>query len=74
MNFDAEQNVILNETEKQTILEGLKLISLFCNNLTGCRECPFFDPDETPRGCELKSWMPCAWTIPDEWKTKGGDL
>lgn len=70
MTFDAEKNVILNDTEKQTILDGLKLLSLFCDNLTGCRHCPFFNSDDLTHACELKSWMPCAWTIPDEWKTK----
>lgn len=63
MRTNPEGDVILTETEQQTILEGMRLLSLYCENLTGCQECPFC----VDNGCDLKSWLPCAWTIPERW-------
>ena len=79
MRTNADGEVILSETEQQTILEGMRLLSIYCENLTGCRECPFMrvkaidDEGNKTRACECKSFMPCCWTIPDKWEKEGRD-
>lgn len=79
MRTNADGEVILSETEQQTILEGMRLLSVYCENLTGCRECPFMrvkfidDAGNKTRACECKSFMPCCWTIPDNWQKEDGD-
>ena len=69
MRTSADGEVILSETEQQTILEGMRLLSIYCENLTGCAACPFKADD----GCDLKNWLPCAWDIPDKWQKEGRD-
>lgn len=65
MRTDAEGQLELNETEKTEILEGLSLLSLYCESKLGCRGCPFVND---PFGCGLKNFMPCCWTIPTTWQ------
>lgn len=65
MKFDAEGKVVFNETEKETVIEGLKLMAFYCDSGLGCGECPFFNPMLKARQCELNHFLPCAWTIPD---------
>lgn len=67
MKTDAEGAILLNDTEKEIVIKGLKLMSLFCDSRLGCKDCPFFT-GKSGEACELKSYLPCAWTIPDEFK------
>lgn len=76
MNTNAEGAVMLNETEKETVLQGLRLMSVYCETRLGCAGCPFYLGYEIQKdggtACELKNYLPCGWTLPDKW-TKEGD-
>ena len=70
MKTDPEGAVVLNDTEKDIVIQGLRLMSLYCDSRLGCRGCPFFLPDAEPNAahCEFKNFLPCAWTIPEEFE------
>ena len=73
MKINPEGDVVLTDTEKETILEGARLLSLYCENLTGCKACPFnkvkfTDDDIKIRACECREYLPCCWTIPEKWQ------
>lgn len=77
MQINPENDVILTEAEKQTILEGARLLSVYCENLTGCLKCPFRTPrtidenDNVIYGCECRSFLPCCWSVPEKWQKEG---
>ena len=79
MQTNPEGEIVLTETEKQIILEGARLLSLYCESLDGCAACPFMrerlidDAHNPVRTCECKEYLPCCWTIPETWSTEGGE-
>ena len=81
MRNNAEGDVILTDTEKQTILEGMRLLSVYCENLAGCLKCPFMkvnfidDNGNVTRACECRNYLPCVWDVPEKWESeKGADV
>lgn len=76
MIVDCEGNVELDKNEQATVLEGLRMLSLFCESNLGCNGCPFDRGELLARSgvvrCELRS-HPCAWDIPDKWEKRGKD-
>ena len=78
MRNNAEGDVILTDTEKQTILEGMRLLSVYCENLAGCLKCPFMkvnfidDNGNVTRACECRNYLPCCWDVPEKWETDEG--
>lgn len=74
MRTTPDGKVIIAEIEKQTILEGLRLFSAYCECELECIECPFFKTSWTTdesmeiHTCDIKDSLPCFWTIPTEWK------
>lgn len=79
MQTNPEGEIVLTETEKQIILEGARLLSLYCESLDGCAACPFMserfiDDNCAVRSCEFsKGYLPCCWTIPETWSEEGGE-
>lgn len=79
MLTNPEGEIVLTETEKQIILEGMRLLSVYCETLTGCASCPFMcerfvdDNGNVARSCECKESLPCCWTIPETWSKEGGE-
>lgn len=79
MQTNPEGEIVLTETEKQIILEGARLLSVYCENLAGCLKCPFMkvnfidDNGNVIRSCECRNYLPCCWTIPETWSTEGGE-
>lgn len=77
MTINPEGDVVLSENEKQTILEGMRLLSIYCENLTGCNACPFMcekfiDTEGNKiRACECREYLPACWSIPDTWTKEG---
>lgn len=68
MDFNINGECELNQTEQETVINGLKLLVLYCDSKIGCAGCPFFlgfkARNEGGDYCELKR-MPCLWDIPD---------
>ena len=75
MKTDPEGAVVLNDTEKDIVIQGLRLMSLYCDSRLGCNSCPFFTSIHEQYGvtltCEFKNYLPCAWTIPEKWQEEG---
>lgn len=78
MQTNPEGEIVLTETEKQIILEGARLLSLYCESLDGCAKCPFMSVSfidyngNEARSCECKKFLPCCWEIPETWSKEGG--
>lgn len=66
---DINGRTELTENEKATVLEGLRLMSVFCECNLGCGGCPFeVDPEnKSAVRCYLKNSLPCCWDIPESW-------
>ena len=77
MKINPEGDVVLTDTEKDIILQGARLLSMYCENLTGCKSCPFnkvkYTDNEgnTAKYCECREYLPCCWTIPEKWQEEG---
>ena len=74
MKTNPEGEIVLSDTEKETILQGMRLLSIYCENLTGCAKCPFnktVEYTDAATHCELRNYLPCCWTIPEKWQKEG---
>ena len=79
MQTNPEGEIVLTETEKRIILEGARLLSVYCESLTGCASCPFMSASfidgngNEVRSCECRRFLPCCWTIPETWSKEDED-